>query len=263
MSAKGSHSEMRRELWVQESGPETGLVIVLIHGSLDRASGMALIARNIRNHRTLRYDRRGYAKAIGHPGPFTVAGNVDDVVALVDDRSAVLVGHSYGGNVALAAAVRLGDQVVGVSTYETPLSWLDWWPSGTAGAAAVAADASQAAEDFMVRLIGRNRWDALPESTKQQRRREGVALKGELTDLRRESPWSAGEVGCPVIAGCGSLGAQHHQRGARWIADQVPLGSVVTLQGASHSAPTSHPSAFVDHLVLPHLEGRSTFSVTS
>ena len=53
---------------------------------------------------------------------------------LLDGRRALVFGHSYGGNVALAAAARHPELVVAVAVYETPLSWLDWWPGTTAGA---------------------------------------------------------------------------------------------------------------------------------
>lgn len=263
MTPKGSHSRLEQHLWIQEGGDDTGIVIVLIHGSLDRSSGMAHVARNIADHRTIRFDRRGYAKSIGHPGPFTVQGNSEDVEMILQGRRAILVGHSYGGNVALSVAARLGDQVLGVSTYETPLSWQPWWPPGTAGAAAASADPSRAAEDFMVRLIGRERWESLPQSTRDQRRHEGPTLKSELIDLRQNVPWRASEIDCPVLAGFGSRGAEHHKRGAQWIADQMSMGCLVSIEGAGHGAPTTHARAFVKQLIAPHLEGRSTFKVTS
>lgn len=263
MSSKGSHSGLPEHLWVQESGPEGAVVVVLIHGSLDRSSGMAKVARLIPDLRTIRFDRRGYAKSIGHPGPYCVPGNVDDVEAILAGRRAILVGHSYGGNVALAAAARFPSQVMGVSTYESPLSWQEWWPSNTAGAAGATADPSKAAEDFMVRLIGRRRWDDLPESTRVQRRREGPTLKAELADLRSHQPWRPEDIGCRVIAAHGSAGADHHRRGATWIAEHVDSGELAVIDGAGHGAPISHPGDFVAKLVRPHLEGRSTLNVTS
>ena len=70
------------------------------------------MARLLQPHcRVLRYDRRGYGRSWPHPGPFTVNDQVDDLEELLADRPAVVVGHSYGGNVALAAAVRLGARV--------------------------------------------------------------------------------------------------------------------------------------------------------
>ena len=60
---------------------------------------------------------------------------VADLVDVLAGRPAVVFGHSYGGNVALAAADRHPDLVRAVGVYETPLSWLDWWPGTTAGSA--------------------------------------------------------------------------------------------------------------------------------
>ena len=217
---------------------------------------MALLARHIQgSHRVLRYDRRGYGKSWPHPGPFTVEDQVDDLVSLIGDRRTVLVGHSFGGNIALAASVRLDNQVVGVSTYETPLSWMDWWPGTTAGAMAVASSESDAAENFMVRFIGSKRWNELPERTRGERRRDGAALIGELNALRIKAPWSVEDISCPVLCGYGSRGMKHHAEGAKWLAQNLTNGQLVELADAAHSAPMGHPLQFVTRLVKPHLEG--------
>lgn len=217
---------------------------------------MALLARHIQvSHRVLRYDRRGYGRSWPHPGPFTVDDQVDDLVSLIGGRKAVLIGHSYGGNIALAASVRLADQVRGISTYETPLSWMEWWPGTTAGAMAVASSEAEAAENFMVRLIGQKRWNALPERTRTERRREGAALIGELTELRMNAPWSVEHISSPVLCGYGSHGMKHHADGARWLAENLKNARLVELSDAAHSAPMTHPLQFVRELVLPHCEG--------
>ena len=217
---------------------------------------MALLARHLQgSHRVLRYDRRGYGRSWPHPGPFTVNDQVDDLVALIGNRRVVLVGHSFGGNIALSASVQLVNQVVGVSTYETPLSFMDWWPGSTAGAMAVASSLADAAENFMVRLIGHKRWNALPERTKEERKREGAALVGELTALRMSAPWSAEEITCQVLCGFGSLGMKHHADGARWLAQNLQKARLVEISEAAHSAPMTHPLQFIKELVLPHFEG--------
>jgi len=243
------------QIFSTESGPDSELLIVLIHGSLDRSGGMALLARHLQGeHRVLRYDRRGYGRSWPHPGPFSVDDQVDDLVSLVGDRRLVLIGHSFGGNIALAASVRLGKQVVGVSTYETPLSWMKWWPGTTAGAMAVASSEADAAENFMVRLIGHKRWNSLPDRTRDERRREGAALVGELTALRLSAPWEAGDISCPVLCGFGSHGMKHHAEGAMWLSQNLDNGRLIELKDAAHSAPMTHPLQFVHALVLPHCE---------
>lgn len=226
-------------------------------------SGMALVARELAGEaRVLRFDRRGYGDSWHHPGPFTARDNARDVAMLIGERRAVVIGHSFGGNVALAAAEMYPQQILGVSTYETPLSWLSIWPAGTAGGRAVAAGPETAAEEFMVALIGRDKWDRLPAKTRDARRREGRALVEELGDLRHDAPWDPGRVTCPVLAGHGSRAREHHALGAKLIAEAITSARVaeatssarvVVLEGAGHGAPTSHARAFVDQLVRPHL----------
>ena len=166
-----------------EAGPIGGPLVVLIHGSMDRSSGMLKLSRVLDSRcRVARYDRRGYGRSVPtsdhkpgpHPGPFDMAAQVGDLVEVIAGRAAVLVGHSYGGNVALATAQRHPHLVRSVAIYETPMSWMPWWPGNTAGGAAVAASHSpdEAAERFMRRMIGDERWDGLPERTRATRRRD-------------------------------------------------------------------------------------------
>jgi hypothetical protein len=135
------------------------------------------------------------------------------------------------------------------------LSWMDWWPGTTAGAMAVASSEADAAQNFMVRLIGQKRWEELPERTKQERRREGSALVGELMALRSKAPWTAERITCLVLCGYGSRGMKHHAEGAKWLAHNLTNGQLVELSEAAHSAPMTHPMQFVRELVHPHCEG--------
>ena len=259
-----SHSTGLSAVDVIETGPDSDLLVILIHGTLDRAAGMARLARLVEaRHRTIRFDRRGYGAHCDHPGPFTVADNANDVIQMMAGRRSVLIGHSYGGNVALAVAAKMPDLVIGVTTYETPLSWFDWWPHDTAGGTALIADPQDAAETFLVRMIGRERWNQVPEKTKAQRRREGRALRGELLDLRSHVPWHAEQIVVPVLCGVGSLAMPHHVDGASRLAEMLGNARLVTIVGAGHGAPVSHPRDFYTQLILPHLEGSGTFTSTS
>jgi pimeloyl-ACP methyl ester carboxylesterase len=239
-------------------------MVILIHGSLDRSSGMARLARVTAQFRqVVRFDRRGYSDRWEHPGPFSVSGNVDDIEAIIGTETAILVGHSYGGQVALAAASRLPDRIVGVSTYETPLSWMTWWPSHTAGAVSVLAGQQRAAEEFMIRMIGQQRWDSLPERTKAERRREGRALVEELSALRQGPSWQPEDIRCPLISGVGSHAPPHQQKAATWLLDNVESASSVVIHDAHHGAHMSHPKEMFEHLIRPHIEGTGTFTEIS
>lgn len=243
-------------VWRDEAGPEDGTFVVLVHGSMDRSSGMLKLSRVLDHvNRVARYDRRGYGKSAPHEGPFDMERQVDDLVDVIDGRPAVLVGHSYGGNVALATAARHPRLVRAVAIYESPLSWEPWWPGTTAGAAAVErlADPEGAAETFMRRMIGDARWDGLPERTRATRRAEGLAMVHELADLRLHRPWSAEQIHVPVLTGYGTKGSPHHQTGMRFVADEIDDAHVVELADCRHDAPLSHPALFAEMMVAPLL----------
>jgi pimeloyl-ACP methyl ester carboxylesterase len=243
-------------IWREEAGDPQRPLIVLVHGAMDRSAGLLKLSRRLdEQFRVARYDRRGYGKSVGadgrHPGPFGMGHQVDDLIDVIAGRRAVIIGHSYGGNVALAAAVRHPHLVAGVALYETPLSWEPWWPGTTAGAAAIKAAGrpEEAAEAFMRRLIGDERWEALPERTRTTRRNEGVALVDELADLREHRPWAAADVHVPVVLGYGTRGAAHHRQGMTHVAGEISGSTLVELEGCGHGAPNSDPDIFRHQLV--------------
>jgi pimeloyl-ACP methyl ester carboxylesterase len=240
-------------LWAEEAGVAAHPLVVVIHGSMDRSAGMLKLSRRLdTDYRVLRYDRRGYGRSFPHSGPFTMDAQVNDLVGLLAGRKAVLVGHSYGGNIALATADRHPDLVAGVAVYEMPLSWEPWWPGTTAGSLAV-ADAGppdEAAERFLRRMLGDQRWEALPERTKEARRGEGLAMVGELDDLRRARPWDPERITMPVVTAFGSLGASHHHNGMRHAATMLRC-PLVELADCRHDAPLSHPDLFRAEVVDP------------
>jgi pimeloyl-ACP methyl ester carboxylesterase len=243
-------------LWAEEAGNADDPLIVVIHGSMDRSAGMLKLSRRLdTDFRVLRYDRRGYGRSFPHDGPFTMDVQVADLLCLLAGRRAVLVGHSYGGDVALAAAGVHPDLVAGVAVYETPLSWEPWWPGTTAGAIAVAAAGKphEAAERFMRRMIGDRRWEELPERSRETRLAEGVAMVEELADLRRYRPWVAENITMPVITAYGARGAAHHREGMRYAASAIGC-PVVELADCRHDAPLSHPDLFRRAVIDPLLK---------
>lgn len=234
-------------VWSAAAGDRAHPHVVLVHGSLDRSAGLLKLSRRLDHRfRVTRYDRRGYGRSMGLDGPFDMAAQVADLVGVITvaDAPSVVVGHSYGGNVALATAARHPDLVAGVVVYEAPLSWLPWWPQSTAGADARAwqHDPEEAAERFMRRLIGDARWDRLPASTRHARRAEGPALIGELSDLREHPPWEPSAIPVPVLPMCGEHGLDHHRRSAELLGEWFATDPVV-IAGARHFGPNTHPDA--------------------
>jgi pimeloyl-ACP methyl ester carboxylesterase len=238
---------MSTDLWAETSGDPALPLAVLVHGTMDRSAGMLRLSRRLdKRFHVLRYDRRGYGRSSEVGGKNTVEQHVTDLADVLQAHAPGRVvdlafGHSFGGNVVLGAVERHPDLIQHAAIYETPLSWLDWWPGGTAGGAAVGAtDSAEAAEIFMRRLIGDQRWEHLPAGTRAERRAEGAAMVDEITDLRRAAPWAAGSVAIPLLAMGGEFGRPHHQRGMQWLSEQIASANYVRLDGAGHGAPNTH-----------------------
>lgn len=227
-----------RCIWRHESGPDDGGLIVAVHGAMDRSGSFVRFSRELADrYRVLRYDRRGYARSLGCAGPISMERHVDDLLELIDGRQAVVLGHSYGGNVAVAAAVRAAN-VVGVVTYENPLPWMPWWTGSTRRPVPSSAPAV-IAENFMRRVVGDRVWEQLPEAVKQQRRAEGDTLVAELGAMAVE-PWRAADVTVPLVAMCGERAEERHRRGAETMAAIGGRGPVTVVAGAGHNGPATH-----------------------
>ncbi len=228
------------------TGPAGAPLVVLVHGSLDRGTAFYKVARRLDDLRVVRYDRRGYGRSRHRPGPYGVAVHVDDLLELIAERPAVVVGHSYGGNVALAAAVARPDLVRAVAAYEPPMPWTQWWPPTSAGSAAMlGAESPEAAvEAFLRRMLGDERWEALPERTKAERRAEGVAFVAEMADVRSRAPYEPPEVAVPVVMARGTLGLAHHAESVDRLAELLPDAERVEVEGAAHMAHMTHPEQF-------------------
>jgi len=235
-----------RPLWSHEAGDPGAPLVALVHGSLDRSAGLLKLSRRLDGGcRVLRYDRRGYGRSTPHDGPFDIGAQVADLVGLLAGRPAVVFGHSYGGNVALGLADRHPELVLGVGVYETPLPWLAWWPTGTAGSQAAGSDGdpADAAERFMRRMAGDDKWMRLPRGTRAARRAEGVTMVGELAALHGRAPWDPSRIRVPAVAIRGSAGREHHQRSTAHLGAVLEDCPVVTVEGAAHFGPNTHPDA--------------------
>lgn len=232
--------------------------MIFVHGSMDRQAAFAKVLKHLPDVECVVYDRRGYA-ASSHVGePFDVDAHVTDLELVVDAvgegrRSIVLVGHSFGGVVSLALAARRPEKVAAVAVYESPMSWESWWSSTSGGAQAVRTghDPELAAENFLKRFIGDERWNGLSEAVRNRRRREGRVLVAELADIRAVRPYVLENVKCPIVSAVGTRAPDHMRRGARLLAEVGSPIDLVVIDGAHHNAPMSHPGEFAERVVRP------------
>jgi pimeloyl-ACP methyl ester carboxylesterase len=231
--------------------------VVLVHGTMDRSTSFHAVMGMLSDCSVLAYDRRGYARSrFAEPPATSLADHVDDLVELLDGRPAVVAGHSYGADVALAAAQRRPDLVRAVAAFEAPMPWIPEWPEDTAGGEALRAalrggDPAAAVEAFLRRMIGDEAWEMLPLRAKEDRRGEGEALLNDMRSLRRdpasgEGPLDPAAVKVPVVVGHGSRSRAHQVDNAKRLHGLLPDAELVVIDGAAHGAHASHPEAFAD-----------------
>jgi pimeloyl-ACP methyl ester carboxylesterase len=233
------------DLFVAEHGAEGAPLVVFVHGSLDRSSAFLKVIKQLPDLRVLRYDRRGYGHSFGSVAEPTIAAQVRDLAGVIGDRRAVLFGHSIGGVIALAYAQANPARVAAVLAYEASMAWRPWWPSTTAGSAALLAPdlpPADAAERFMRGMVGDERWESLPARTKAQRRAEGVALVADLRSIRvTDAPYEPAALPMPVVAAHGTESRPHHVEAARALAAEAPEGELRVVDGAGHGVHLTHP----------------------
>jgi pimeloyl-ACP methyl ester carboxylesterase len=94
----------------------TGPPLLLLHGGPGLSDYMRLLAPELDGWRAVRYQQRGLApSALG--GPFTVERHVADAVAVLDTLGlgrVFVLGHSWGGHLALQLALAHPDRVAGL-----------------------------------------------------------------------------------------------------------------------------------------------------
>jgi pimeloyl-ACP methyl ester carboxylesterase len=232
---------------------DPGRVVVLVHGSLDRAGSFARVTRRLGDLHTIAYDRQGYHRSRNDlPVHTSLDGHIDDLLAVIDGRPAIVVGHSYGGTLALGAALRPGGPgpILAVAAYEPPLPWLGSWATrgGTRSGrspARVDDDTGDVAEQFFRRMVGDTAWDRLPEQTKGARRADGAALAAELAAIRIDDPpFDVSSLTVPAVFGRGTASLPHHRDAVGWLVEHVRGAELFEIQGAGHGAHLTHPDAF-------------------
>jgi pimeloyl-ACP methyl ester carboxylesterase len=244
-----------RSLALTERAPGDGgegPLVVLVHGSLDRGSSFLRVMRRLDDLPTVAYDRRGYQGSRHLPVAAGLDDHVEDLLAVVGGRPAVVVGHSFGGVVALAAALRAGGPgpVTGVAVYEPPLPWAGpdaRRPPRVGGVPDPLADPEPAlaAERFFRRMVGDAAWERLPAEGRASRHADGPALVADLRAARAaEAPFDPARLTVPLVVGRGTASPAHLRSAAGWLAGTVDGSELVELDGAGHGAHLTHPDAF-------------------
>ena len=246
--------------------PSGGLPIVLVHGATAdhttwRTSGPLLGAR----HPLHAVDRRGRgASGDGPPGQaYAIEHEFDDLAAVVDAVAESsggpvdVVGHSYGGRVALGAALRT-DRLRRLVCYDgaPPASGTAGYQDADAGtlrrveALVAAGDRDEALSVFMREIVGMPEADVAAFRADPVWPRRAAAMDTTVRELRAEtSPGGSletlGMVRQPVLQILGGASSEPFAMATRALDDRLADSRIVIIPGARHAAHHSHAPEFV------------------
>jgi pimeloyl-ACP methyl ester carboxylesterase len=222
----------------------TGETLVLfVHGVLDNARSFFRVAELLDSQcHMLRYDRRGYGAAVDAVGtPADVDAHIDDLLSVLGNRRAVVVGHSFGGVIAAGAAARAPELVSALVMYESVMAWVPGWDDRHLRQLLWSEDP----EDAGLRLMLGEKYDAMNADQRLRRRVQATAFVAEERSVRgSEPPYDLAGLQMPVVYGYSDtfpvVAMQEH------LTEVVAQVDLVTIAGGGHNAHRDAPEAFAD-----------------
>jgi pimeloyl-ACP methyl ester carboxylesterase len=236
------------ELHVERHGPEVEPPVVLVHGAPDRSAAFRRVLDHLAHRAVVVYDRRGYGRSLGATPARAMVDHARDLLDIAASCTSppVVVAHSFGSNPTMLAATLRPDAFGALGLWEPPLPWVPWWPARTKDDNATIASSGAPADDIEEmyrRLLGDDVWDRQPAGVRARRRAEGPAFQVDMAS-EKEAPFDFHDVSVPALVGYGSETSPEHVYGARWLARQLPSARTLTIDGAGHFAPHTHPAAY-------------------
>ncbi len=229
------------------------ITIVLLHATLSASVQLAGLARLLAARGPVfALDRRGSGESVvATPRPLDVAVHVADVVALLDAEdvaAAILVGHSFGGVVALEATARLPGRVRAAVAWEPPYGPLADAETRIAFAAvAIATErafadggGAAAAAAFLDGVAGPGAWAALPERARAFLAAQGAGAFADAA-LVGLDPAGLARITAPVTVLTGTASEPFYAPIARAVTARIPGARLVTIDGLRHPAPITDP----------------------
>lgn len=206
---------------------------------MDRAANFERVRRRLEDHQVITYDRRGYGDSLRCRWSADLSRHVADLLEVIDGRPSVVIGHSFGGLIALGAAAHAPQLALAAGVYEPPQPWRPFWPPPPEW-----HTAAEAAELFFRHNIGSDAWARLPERVRAERRAEGAALMADYTAAGEGLPFEPADILSPVAVAYGTKTAPHFERASLALCGEIHGAVCMSLDGASHGAHLSHPDAF-------------------
>jgi pimeloyl-ACP methyl ester carboxylesterase len=193
-----------------------------------------MVAELTPDHTVITYDRRGWGRSRDDTPPTSLADHAQDAIDLLAGRRATIVGHSYGGVVALQAATMRPDLVASLAVFEPTLSFTDWWPDH---------------DEMMRRSAGLKpmfqRWNAgMPRRTPEQRLADDASMARDFSFVET-APFDFADVKVPCLVG-GSVDTTPWDHESAGHLSELLDADVVVFPDAGHTVHRTHARDFAE-----------------
>jgi len=253
----------------------SGETVLLLHSSASSSTQWRPLSESLQARwRVLAPDLHGYGQTDPRRGPGSPG--LADEIALTDAVLAEsaepihLVGHSYGGAVALRFAAERPERLGSLTLIE-PVAFhlLCGAPEGTAEhglfreVAALAADVTESATEGdgrrgMARFVdywnGAGTWMRMRPDAQaalaRQAPRVALDFRAAMTDPTRLRALRG--IAVPTLILCGTASPRPTRRIATLVAQILPKARLKTIEGAGHMLPLTHHEA-VNAAIAQHL----------
>lgn len=242
----------------------SGPALVLIHGSPGNAKAWQRVGERLSDrYRVIAPDLPGYGATTPQsssalPDTNFAAELIEALVASIGPP-AVLAGHSYGGVVALAVALRQRFPIGAMVLFEpVALRVLS-----VVGDVEAYESAKAVFDDYLARFESGDKeairkiidfwyrpgaFDQMPDPVRAYLLKETAANTRDVRATFREeySPSALRNLAIPVLTVCGSRSPAVTRKIARAIAASTPRGSFIDLEKADHGLTTTHVEAVAE-----------------
>ncbi len=247
-----------------------GEPILFIHGSFDDHNSWDKVANIMcETHRVVTYDRRGHSSSTDEQGQGSIYQDVGDVIGLMNVlqlKSAHIVGHSYGANVAIALCDKAPSKIKSLFIHEPPIfslltgnAELDRIRLSYLGTMNVVASmiedgrVEEAAELFVDRVaFGEGFWQTMFDECARRSILANVdTWLDQYYDPDRLSidVSALKNVGNKATISIGTSSLAPYEIIAHRIAGMIPEINLVRINDAGHGAHISHPRQIASELI--------------
>jgi pimeloyl-ACP methyl ester carboxylesterase len=220
---------------VEHPGDVGAPVVLLIHGLTDSVESFAgMVAELTPDHTVVTYDRRGWGRSRDDAPPTSLADHAQDAIDVLDGRRATIVGHSYGGVVAMMTAVLRPDLVASLAIFEPTVPFTDWWPDYDE-----MMERSAGLKDLFVR------WNTgQPRRTPEQRASDEASMARDFSFVATP-PFDFADVQVPCIVG-GSVDTTPWDYQSAERLSELLDADIVVFHDAGHTVHRTHARDFAD-----------------